>query len=643
MLAGLLDRFPAHAHALTLAADPDRLLDAEAVGAALAERGFRVVREADPVALRVRIEQARPWSEDRPLIIAGNEIATLPYDCWVAATNRVELHLGDFFPRLAIAELRRLTPDQLQRLAGFDSPPAQLTTASTRIFLLERVFGAVRSALAQPAALIAWLSRIHANRDELPATLRDELLGWLAPLPAYQGWNLSDLITSSGRFDRFLRDQWGWYLSAATGRAVREFTSPYLIDFSTNLTLQDRLPQLLRDGALAPEPVDDPLALPAWARAGAVAATEQAKRELARGLVEALAGALTEEARIGSFLAWTKIAQISARIDQQAGVIVDDSALASRRVELSAYAERRFASWLPAHYRSLAGLALPEPHHLFHVPGFLALQRRQRANGRVALIVLDGMSMADWVVIGERWHAIHPGWRMTEQVLLAQIPTITSISRQALFSGLRPVDFADSLDTTEREPARWRTFWNREGLSPERAHYLRLSAVEPPELSSTGSSAVALVETSIDDLVHAASMGDAQFRVDRAIWLSNCSPRVEAVIDELLFHGFGVWLASDHGHVDARGNGQPNDGRLADIRAKRARLYTDRALAASAAAKSPGSTLWGDDGLLPTNCWTVVPPPGKAFAQLGSTVVTHGGTTLAEVIVPFVAINMDGS
>ncbi len=93
--------------------------------------------------------------------------------------------------------------------------------------------------------------------------------------------------------------------------------------------------------------------------------------------------------------------------------------------------------------------------------------------------------------------------------------------------------------------------------------------------------------------------------------------------------------------MEALGIGQPKDGSLADLRAKRARLYTDRALAAAAAEKSPGANLWGDDGLLPDNCWAVIPLPGKAFAQLGSTVVTHGGTSFAEVIVPFVAIDLD--
>ncbi len=323
-----------------------------------------------------------------------------------------------------------------------------------------------------------------------------------------------------------------------------EFQGRHLVDFRLRRddSCQRDRPTLLGDEGrvkTALVGVDRPPVRPR-ARAGATATTEQAQRELANALVDALAEALIDEATVGSFLAWTKIAQVAARLGSVADVIAADPALAGRHAEFSFNAEERFTNWLPAHYRSLASLALPDPHHLYHLPGFLAFQRRRRASGRVAIIVLDGMSMADWVVIGDRWRANHPEWRMAERALLAQIPTITSISRHALFSGLRPIDFPDSLDTTVREPARWQNFWIREGLPAERAQFRRLSTNEPLALPSTGSATIAIVETSIDDLVHATKMGDVQLRVDCNIWLNNRSRRVETTIDELTSHGFAV-------------------------------------------------------------------------------------------------------
>ncbi|MBP6015799.1 MAG: PglZ domain-containing protein [Candidatus Promineofilum sp.] len=74
----------------------------------------------------------------------------------------------------------------------------------------------------------------------------------------------------------------------------------------------------------------------------------------------------------------------------------------------------------------------------------MAYDRRQAGpGGRVALLVLDGLSLADWGRVREAWAARRPDWAMTQRgPLLAQIPTATAVSRQALVSGRRPAEFA---------------------------------------------------------------------------------------------------------------------------------------------------------------------------------------------------------
>ena len=65
------------------------------------------------------------------------------------------------------------------------------------------------------------------------------------------------------------------------------------------------------------------------------------------------------------------------------------------------------------------------------------------------------MALRDWLVVRPAWQARHAGWSFREQLVLAQLPTITSVSRQALVRGAPPAEFAGSLDHNREEPAGW--------------------------------------------------------------------------------------------------------------------------------------------------------------------------------------------
>ena len=65
MLEQILRHFPPHVHPLTLVSDPDNVLADETVLAHLAERGFTVISEPDPVCLRGDIAQFGAQRNDR--------------------------------------------------------------------------------------------------------------------------------------------------------------------------------------------------------------------------------------------------------------------------------------------------------------------------------------------------------------------------------------------------------------------------------------------------------------------------------------------------------------------------------------------------------------------------------------------------
>jgi len=185
MLPALLQVFPARVHPLTLVSDPDNLLADEALLAALIERGFTLIQETDPILLRHRIEQARPFTHQHPvLVITPGALESLPYDLWQQG-HRLSLDLHTYFPGLAYPILRSLSPLQRSRLWQIPQPSERLGNRGTVDYLLQHIFDLLPGALQRPAELIAWLGDVHnQGLMPLPEALLTRLLAQLQSLPA---------------------------------------------------------------------------------------------------------------------------------------------------------------------------------------------------------------------------------------------------------------------------------------------------------------------------------------------------------------------------------------------------------------------------------------------------------------------------
>lgn len=84
--------------------------------------------------------------------------------------------------------------------------------------------------------------------------------------------------------------------------------------------------------------------------------------------------------------------------------------------------------------------------------------------------------------------------------------------------------------------------------------------------------------------------------------------------------------------------GQPSEGLAVEGRSQRARLYRDPHAARRIQEAFANTLLWTKDGLLPDDVQVLLPLGRQAFATYNDTVVTHGGPTLEEVVVPLVTI-----
>ena len=645
MLERVLHSFPPQTYPLILVRDPDGVLADEGVWATLAERGFTLVDEPDPIHLRHRVEQARPFSADRPLIVVtAGSLEELPYDLWQQG-HHVTLALHTFFPHLAYPVLRALTPAQRWRLSQSPPPPRRLGRRASLDYILHHAFAADLGTLRKPAGLLAWLNDYHQQADPLPPMLAEHLLAYLRPVSAFADWPLDELLAHHDAFARFVDEQWMAYVQQQTGQLLSEAGVLYVLSFEVDDDLQDTVPSLVRSGALTPLQVREPQRLPRWARPGLLAPDED---RLPRRLAELLTilaehlGTPLAEARWERWQAvaraWAELQTLRYGRDAQLG-----ESQRTAYEQLQETLDETFLGWLRRRYAPLGSQRLPVPHHVHHVPDYIAYQRRQGQADRVALLILDGMSLADWTLIGPAWRARHPQWHFSKHLLLAQVPTITAVSRQALVSGQRPAHFSDTLGANQAEAKQWTAFWARQDLPEESCAYARLNLDrdEPPSvLDSARVQALCLLDGSMDDMLHGASLGAADVQASLQLWLEGGARRLEAVIAGLLGRGFTLYLTSDHGHVEARGMGQPSEGLTVDTRGKRARLYSDWHAATNVQQGFSQTVLWSQDGLLPDDLWALMPTGRSAFDTFNEIVVTHGGLTLDEMVVPLVTIGL---
>lgn len=645
MLNQLLKHFPKNTYPLILVHDPDGLLEDESVLYALLNRGFQLLFEPNPIHLRYQAERIKPFSIGKPVIIRSEKpLNKLPYDLWEQGQH-VHLSLNNFFPNLSYPVVQQLNPSQIWDLGQVPQPIKRLGHDGTIKFILKEVFGIDVNSLQQPDYFLFWLSEYHRQVEPMANIFYEFLLKQLKATPGYGDWPLVDIISNKDNFLDVLQELWTGYIDQKTGKQIGELKAPYYVNFEESELLQTQLARLVQVGHIQPVRVAENEKLPYWIKPGVIAEAENVDLKRFDQLEEVFSS-IDQEA-LGNFhweewqqlaLNWAEFSVL--RYKQGLKLNEDQKEFFNQKQE---EINAAFLIWLKAKYSYWAGRQLPTPHHLYHVPHYLAHERSKNNINLVALLVLDGMALADWKIIHSSWRDRHKDWKFKEKLLLAQIPTITAISRQALVSGLRPIEFAEHLKDNHQELKLWTSFWEKQKVAGSDIIYDRLikdtTGWNPSWIDKPRLQIVCMIKNNLDDMIHSAVHGAKGFFADLELWLDGDSKGLEEILEQLLNQDFSIFVTSDHGHVEATGFGKITDeGLTVETRAKRARVYNNIYFASLNKEKLTPSFLWHDDNLLPEDTWALMPEKCNAYVNEGVTVLAHGGASLEEVIVPFIKI-----
>jgi hypothetical protein len=609
--------------------DPDGMVRSLPVLDALRATGVDAVWWEEPLESRLAWEEPAPAGGRLVVVEQPYRADVLPADVLEVTSRRVTISADHLFGPLDRSVVVQL--DWADREAAFvvaaQLPTKALTATETASQLLRRRYRFDPDVMTQPVPLLEGLLRHHRTVRGAPISRSLAEMFAVAvgdPLP---GLRTVDAVVDRGAFVAWLQASWDIAATEADDGAMRA------------LLLADGPAQLLDDyfddGVLRPVEIEASVGkLPFGVSNDPGIET---RRRVVSGIA-AIGGALDSGEL--SYDGWRAIAERWA--DVLAAQYSDVGAPGPDLATLRARLNEAFVGWLLGHYSELATLpSVTVPAMVHRASRVLEIESRDT---KVALVLVDGLSIAVWrtilpIVRGN-------DWRVSEAATFAWLPTITSISRQAIFAGRPPSFFGNSIGTTSKEAMLWRAWWSESAKLPDHEigyvnlHLRNLGEGGPHAdtafAGQLGRRVLGVVVEDVDHEIHGERLGEGVLHAGLRTWAKE--GHLGRLLDILLGEGYRVTLTSDHGFIEAESVGVSQAGATADAHG-RFEVFSDPLIAKQAMAKSKleGRLPWTNFGL-PPDYLVVFAPLFGVLKPKGDHLLTHGGPTLEEVIVPWVTI-----
>ncbi len=244
---------------------------------------------------------------------------------------------------------------------------------------------------------------------------------------------------------------------------------------------------------------------------------------------------------------------------------------------------------------------------------------------KMALVCFDGMGYAEWKILQN--FLLGKGFQFKESPQFTLIPTITSISRSAIFSG----EYIAGFSKTQDDKRNFKRFWE------DRQKYMAF--FREGELTGkaqlTGIDRVGMIYNLFDDIAHgmkftAKSRSRALYFDAIQKYLSEAN--IEKELAMLIENGFKIYFCSDHGCVLSEGNGKKIDKYLIDKASKRATIVK-KSILNDFIEEQKYQIPFIDDKI------AIIAHNRTIFTNRNRVELSHGGITLEELVVPFVEVS----
>lgn len=244
---------------------------------------------------------------------------------------------------------------------------------------------------------------------------------------------------------------------------------------------------------------------------------------------------------------------------------------------------------------------------------------------KIALLCFDCMGYAEWQLLKDFLNGSDCEFEVTP--IFSLLPTITSISRSALFQGNTDVYHLKYPGRATEAKAFANYFSNKE------TKYF----TEEDEITSNrllGYEYISVLYSFFDELSHSAKFPPNNKSKDLYFQSLIAYLKKSTVLDDfnsLIENDFQIYICSDHGSVVAEGNGKRIEKYLSDDFAKRTVILNkeNEELIDERKIKIP----FVNDKIL------VLPEGRTMFANKNKIEINHGGVTIEEMVVPYIKLS----
>ena len=660
----ILNEFTPQLSRLTLVADPDGLVLEEGVLTGIRERGFELIPFEDHIAFRYAYESKfrSKWDlgKQTDLVVVlrspEDDLNSLPYDL-LQAGRKLFFSIGELFPNLSYPIVSTLDKGYLDKLyqAQTQYNPDRLSDNSTKDFILRHVFEIAPELIKEPSHLLRDLLRRHYRGQHIPDTIDQRFIQILRQKDIFKDWPVEVIIPDKELFFKFLQERWPLFIKEFKKEScIKENYESYGLKISgpPNLPfghddVRIYIDNLFLEGLLQPIDYDISSDLAeSWIKVGLKQDPEINTKHRIEGLLKTIESSIpTESSRHGEWFhfayRWSELICLMTQSESSL-----ESQYNQRYLDIRNQMDKNFIDWSFKRYAGLINLPPSPPVMLHHIPRYLTRFISRDKKDRIALIVIDGLSVDQWIIIRETIKSKHSEYLFRENAVFAWIPTITSISRQAVFAGKPPLFFPDSIHSTvhaaKKEPLLWTQFWSSYGFNKNEIIYAKelkdfeLKSNDMDDLFNNPKTRVAgIVINKVDKIMHGMQLGTAGMHNQVKQWADQ--DQIENLFNTLLKNEYKVFVTADHGNIEATGYGQPKEGIISDTRGERVRIYSASSLRTQTRDKFSKSYEWEPIGL-PENYLPLIAPVRSAFIKKNKQTVTHGGISIEEVIVPLIRV-----
>lgn len=590
-------------------ADQDNLFEYEELQQAFENDGFKLITCKTALAVRLAFELKVREASDKYLIIAPNNYFPLP-DIEMLVHFQA-LGLSKLFPNLDAKAIKGLSFNALCLLSNIKLYE-ELSHDKTLRFLLENLYNVdfvtITNSKVKERILDALISVLLEKNG-----INEPLIKFLSTITKPYFPSLVSKGLTKVNLVNFIQEQWKLFVEK----------SNLELDFNESL-LNKRLGYLFAFEYLKPVQVSNQIyeSFPMPLKIGVYVDEQGHNDNELEGMIEYF------KKRIESIEDqeddWFKIIPIlaNAKINY---IISQNETIKLEYSKIEVKLNDRFQRFIENSYNGLSSKSgVRKPIVVSKILEYI----NAKPSKKKALLVIDGMNYWQWNIL--RKDLSDAGIGCSTNASLAYIPTITAWSRQAIFKGNTP----NILDDNSKEAKLFETYWLNQQVLGYQIAFKKFSVNEPLTLDDIPSDTkiLGLVCNDLDVIMHGTFLGNSELKMSTEQWISKS--KIVQSISTLRTKGFQVYITADHGNVEATGlkNLTIKDKVGAISRGKRHLHFTNETLLQGFIDMNPDLDI-GKKGL------SLYLKKQEAFTTEKSQVITHGGSHLWEVIVPFITID----